>query len=89
KTLNKHIPRSATLDVYMELISREYFKWSHSDKYIVLISLWHLMHQAIYKKTIELFQQDLTRIINMSPPLTRDTVVFRGVQNDFYLKGAK
>lgn len=89
KTLNKHIPRSATLEVFMELISRDYFKWNHSDKYIVLVSLWHLMHQAIYKRTIELFQQDLTRIINMSPPLTRDIVVFRGVQNDFYLKGAK
>jgi len=89
RTLSKHIPRSATLDVYMEHIVRDYFKWNHSDRYIVLISLWHLMHQAIYKKTIELFQQDLSRIIDKSPPLTKDITVFRGVQNDFYLKGAK
>lgn len=87
--VNKNIPRKSSLSNYIELISKEYKQWKHSDKYVVLVSLWSYVHQSVYKKVIELFQQDLSRIIAGSPPLTRDITVYRGVKNDFYLTGAR
>jgi hypothetical protein len=89
KTTNKKIPRTSSLSTYIDIITTDYSTWKHSDRYIVLVSLWGLLHSVVYKKVIALFQQDLSRIINKSPPLTKDVVVFRGVKNDFYLKGVK
>jgi hypothetical protein len=89
KTTNKSIPRTSPLNKYVDIITIDYNTWKHSDRYIVLVSLWGLLHPTVYKKVIELFQQDLSRIINKSPPLTKDVVVFRGVKKDFYLKGAR
>lgn len=89
KPNNGNIPRSAKLASYIELIVKNYNQWQHSDKYIVLVSIWGMVHQVVHKKCIELFQQDLTRIINKSPALTKNITVYRGVRNDFYLRGAK
>lgn len=89
KPNNGKIPRSANLASYIELIVKNYNQWQHSDKYIVLVSLWGMLYDVVHKKAIQLFQQDLTRIINKSPALTRDITVYRGVRNDFYLQGAK
>lgn len=89
KTTNKTIPRTSPLSKYIEIMTTNYTKWKHSDKYIVLVSLWSFLHHSIHKKVIMLFEQDLSRIINQAPPLTKDIVVFRGVRNDFYLKGAR
>lgn len=89
RTTNKNIPKSSSLGRYIDLIATQYTSWKHSDRYIVLVSLWNLLHVSVYKKVIELFHEDLTRIITKSPPLTKDVVVFRGVKNDFYLQGAR
>lgn len=89
KTTNKSIPRTSPLNKYVELIANEYELWKHSDKYIILVSLWSLLHQSVYRKVIDLFRKDLSRIIYQSPALTKDITVFRGVKNDFYLTGAK
>lgn len=83
------IPKSSTLGNYIELITNNYYTWDHSDRYIVLVSLWSMMHDFVYGKVIDLFHEDLSRIILNSPPLTKDIYVYRGVRNDFYLKGAK
>lgn len=89
KPTNKTIPRTAPLSKYIEIMTTDYTKWKHSDKYIVLVSLWGFLHHSVHKKVIMLFEQDLSRIINQAPPLTKDIVVFRGVKDDFYLKGAR
>lgn len=89
RTANKTIPQTSPLSKYIEIMTTDYTKWKHSDKYIVLVSLWGFLHHSIHKKVIMLFEQDLSRIINQAPPLTKDIVVFRGVKDDFYLKGAR
>jgi ADP-ribosyltransferase exoenzyme len=86
---SKAIPKSGNLQSYIELINNKYNTLQLSDKYILLVSLWNCMHSDIYKIVIMKFYEDLTRILIKSPSLTRDIKVYRGVRDDYYLRGSK
>lgn len=86
---SKNIPSSGKLQVYIDLIINKYATLSLSDKYIILVSLWKYMHDDIYKNVVKQFYEDLTRIITNSPTLSKDIKVYRGVRDDYYLRGAK
>jgi ADP-ribosyltransferase exoenzyme len=86
---SKTIPHSGKLQNYIDLIKRNYESLLLSDRYILLISLWNYMHSDIYKIVIMKFYEDLTRIIENSPSLTKDIKVYRGVRDDYYLRGSK
>jgi hypothetical protein len=49
---------------------------------------WNLK-PIFWMKAIEMFTNDLNRIIKNSPPLRKKLVVFRGVKTDYYLTGSK
>lgn len=86
---SKNIPSSGKLQTYIELIINKYSSLKLSDKYIILVSLWNYMHNDIYKNVIKKYYEDLTRIITKSPTLTKNIEVYRGVRDDYYLRGAK
>ena len=86
---SKNIPYSGKLQVYINLIIHKYISLSLSDKYIILISLWNYMHNDIYKYVIKQYYEDIVRIIAKSPTLTKNMKVYRGVRDDYYLRGAK
>ena len=85
----RNIPSSGKLQVYIDLITNKYSSLSLSDKYIIFVSLWNHMHNDIYKYVIKKFYEDLTRIITNSPTLSKDIKVYRGVKDDYYLRGSK
>lgn len=86
---SKNVPHSGKLQAYINIITNNYSSLSLSDKYILLISLWNYIHNDIYKNVIKQFSEDLTRILIKSPTLTKDIKVYRGVRDDYYLRGAK
>lgn len=86
---SKNIPSSGKLQVYIDLMINKFSLLSLSDKYIILVSLWNYMHNDIYKYVIKQFYEDLARIITESPALRKDIKVYRGVKDDYYLRGAK
>lgn len=86
---SRTIPSSGKLQVYIDLIINKYSTLSLSDKYIVLVSLWNYMHNDVYKYVIKKFYEDLTRIITSSPTISKDIKVYRGVRDDYYLRGSK
>jgi hypothetical protein len=86
---SKNIPSSGKLQVYIDLIINKYSSLSLSDKYIILVSLWNYMHNDVYKYVIKQFYEDLTRILIKSPTLNKDLKVYRGVRDDYYLRGSK
>jgi hypothetical protein len=88
-TSTSNIPRSGKLQVYIDLILNKYSSLSLSDKYILLVSLWNYIHNDIYKVVIKQFSEDLIRILTRSPTLNKDIKVYRGVRDDYYLKGSK
>lgn len=86
---DKTVPSSAKLQVYIDLIINKYKSLPLSTKYILLVSLWNHMHNDTYKNVIQMYYEDLTRIINHSPSITKDIKVYRGVKDDYYLRGSK
>jgi hypothetical protein len=61
----------------------------NSSIYLALVSCARGLNFTFWTKVIEMFANDLNRIIMNSPPLRRSMVVFRGVKNDDYLKGVE
>jgi hypothetical protein len=59
------------------------------SKYIALAHVADKLNTKFWFLVLELFCKDLNRIINNSPPLRKNMVVFRGVKNDYYLKRSK
>jgi hypothetical protein len=89
KVTNKDIPSAAPLQKYIECILEKYRTFKHSEKYVLLLSLWNYLHNDVYNLCIDTFCKDISRLFKNSPPLTKDCTVYRGVRNDFYLRGAK
>ena len=71
----------------LELLNKEQ-DLSNSNIYMVLASMGFNLKPIFWMESIELFAKDLNRIIMGSPPLKTKLVVFRGVKNDYYLKGS-
>lgn len=59
-----------------------------SDKYTLLSLIGNeLSFKLFWEKVIVQYISDLDRIIRNSPPLKKPMIVYRGVTNDYYLKG--
>jgi hypothetical protein len=61
----------------------------NSSIYMALASCGWNLERNFWNESIEMFSKDLNRIIKKSPALKRRMVVFRGVKDDYYLKGSK
>ena len=76
-----------TVSEMLELLNKEQ-DLPNSSIYMALASMGYNLKPIFWMEAIELFAKDLNRIIMGSPPLKTKLVVFRGVKNDYYLKGS-
>lgn len=61
----------------------------NSDKYVIILSLWEHMKFSFVEKCVQMFIKDLQYIFRNAPPLKNEMTVFRGVKDDYYLRGSK
>jgi hypothetical protein len=60
----------------------------NSDKYILLLIVAkNLNTETFWEKVVSMYVDDLNRIIRNAPVLKRPMTVYRGVKDDYYLKG--
>lgn len=78
----------ATVAEWLQTFKSHHHTMKHSLKYSFIIPLWAYLKRAAYIKVIELFIDDITRIIDAAPLTTKPTILYRGVSTDYYLKGA-
>lgn len=57
--------------------------------YHVMMNVQHHMNVEFWKKCVDLYVERVNRIIKQSPPVTKKMTVWRGVKNDYFLKGSK
>jgi hypothetical protein len=78
----------ATISEWLDIFKSHHHTMKHSLKYSLLIPLWgYITHDACIQ-VIKLFIEDLTRILDSAPMLSKPTILYRGVSSDYYLKGA-
>ena len=87
--LSTNIPRTRKLDRLWLFVKFNWKNFHHSEKYIIIIHLWKHLQLDVIGKVILKFAFDLDRIIKNAPVIKQDTVVYRGVSNDYYLSGSK
>ena len=76
-----------TVSEMLDLLNKEQ-DLPNSSIYMALASMRFNLKPIFWMEAIELFAKDLNRIIMGSPQLKTKLVVFRGVKNDYYLKGS-
>lgn len=59
------------------------------DAYSLFMKIAFCFKFEFWIQVMEIFKSDFKRIINNAPPVRKETVVYRGVTNDYFLKGAK
>ena len=59
------------------------------ESYELFIKIMRHIPYDWWLKVMYLFRDDLKRIIDDSPPLKKKMIVYRGVKNDYMLKGSK
>jgi hypothetical protein len=57
--------------------------------YTLFIEVMNHFTFEFWKLVMDLFTKDLKRIIDNAPPVRKETVVYRGVKDNYFLKGAK
>lgn len=57
--------------------------------YRVVLKIMRSFPYDFMKQAMELFKDDLSRIINASPPLEKQLVLYRGVKDDYFMRDAK
>lgn len=57
--------------------------------YKVILKIMRSFPYDFMKKVMELFKADLSRIINASPPIDKQLVLYRGVKDDYFMRDAK
>jgi hypothetical protein len=62
---------------------------SNVDFYCALYTIATHLKAEFWFRAMEIYIEDLNRIVKSSPPLKKKLVVFRGVKSDYYLKGTK
>lgn len=61
----------------------------NSEKYTIILSVWPFMNIGFVEKCIAMFIDDLQVIFKNAPALKKEMTVYRGVKDDFYLRGSK
>lgn len=56
--------------------------------YSVFVSIMLYFPYEFWVEVMKLFKTDFERIINNAPPVRKETVVYRGVKGDYFLKGS-
>lgn len=71
----------------------EWLEWCKGQNakecYDKIVTIMHSFPYSFMLEVMELFQKDLSRIIQSSPPLDKELVVYRGVGDDYFMKNAK
>ena len=70
-----------------ELVREIFAAKKNSYRYILLRNLMGALPMDFWKQVFRLYANDLQRIISNSPVLPKPLVVYRGVSDDYYLKG--
>lgn len=60
---------------------------SKTDAYMICMQVQKYISYNFWIRVMESFKQDLHNIIQNSPPLNKELVLYRGVKNDYFLKG--
>jgi len=74
-----------TMSKILEIIKEG--KTSYSDLYSLLFYISNNLDAGFWLKAVEMYVQDLERVIRNSPPIEKQMIVYRGVRSDYYLKG--
>lgn len=83
------LKQNITVLEVLEIIANTKLKLVNSNKYLALGQIAKHFTMDFWLKCIELYCKDLNRIIRQSPALKKKMIVFRGVKDDYYLKGSK
>lgn len=71
----------------------EWLEWckekNPKECYDKIVAIMHSFPYSFMKDVMELFQKDLSRIIQSSPPLEKELVVYRGVADDYFMRNSK
>jgi hypothetical protein len=60
---------------------------SKTDAYLICMQVQKYVSYDFWIRIMESFKKDLHNIIQNSPPLKKELVLYRGVRNDYFLKG--
>lgn len=60
-----------------------------SECYKLFLRIMKSFPYSFMKQAMELFKDDLSRIIKDSPPLEKELVIYRGVKDDYFMRDAK
>lgn len=74
--------RTKRLSYWLSRIEKD----SMSDGYMVFIEIMQHLPWAFWVKTMNLFKDDLERIIAGAPPTKKRIVVYRGVKDDYFAR---
>ena len=85
---NGVLKSSATLKEWLDIFITNNRTLKTSLKYSFIIPLWGYLTYDACMQVIKMFIDDLARIIDASPMMTKSTILYRGVSTDYYLKGA-
>lgn len=84
--LSKKIPIDGTNKTLSEWL--KYIKGKDKSKsYPILLKIQKYFPYLFWKDVMEEFKKDLKRIIDKSPPVTTQFTIYRGVKDDYFLKG--
>jgi hypothetical protein len=64
-------------------------KLGRRKAYSIFVQIMENFSYSWWKEVMTLFKDDLKRIINNAPAVKKEIVVYRGVKDDYFLKGAK
>lgn len=79
-TINK---KSKTLLTWLKEIK----KMTKSEAYPILLNIQEYFPYTFWVEVMDLFTEDLKRIIDKSPPVTKTLTIYRGVKDDYFLNG--
>ena len=57
--------------------------------YPIFMNIMQFFTYEFWKKVMELVRTDFQRIIDNAPPVKKETVVYRGVKDDYFMKGSE
>lgn len=83
------LKKDITVLEVLEIIRDKKHSIVNSSKYLAMGQIAGYFTVDFWLKCIELYCADLNRIIRKAPALKTKMIVFRGVKDDYYLKGSK
>ncbi len=84
--IDKSLIGSRKITELLQIIKNN--KLKISDYYMLVYFIGrYLSYETFWAKVIARYIRDLDNIINNAPPLTKPLIVYRGVKDDYYLKG--